>query len=48
MFSSPSKQALSWRLSNHRIYDGGRELKLIVYEKRKGLIRVITGWDYDD
>jgi uncharacterized DUF497 family protein len=25
--------------------DGGRELKLIVYEKRKGLIRVITGWD---
>ena len=23
-------------------------LKLIVYEKRKGLIRVITGWDYDD
>ena len=28
--------------------DGGRELKLIVYEKRKGLIRVITGWDCDD
>ena len=27
--------------------DGGRKLKLIVYEKRKGLIRVITGWDYD-
>lgn len=25
--------------------DGGRRLKLIVYEKRKGLIRVITGWD---
>jgi len=25
--------------------DGGRSLKLIVYEKRKGLIRVITGWD---
>ncbi len=25
--------------------DGGRNLKLIVYEKRKGLIRVITGWD---
>ena len=25
--------------------DGGREVKLIVYEKRKGLIRVITGWD---
>ena len=25
--------------------DGGRALKLIVYEKRKGVIRVITGWD---
>jgi len=25
--------------------DGGRRLKLIVYEKRIGLIRVITGWD---
>ena len=25
--------------------DGGRQLKLIVYEKKKGLIRVITGWD---
>ena len=25
--------------------DGGRKLKLIVYEKRKALIRVITGWD---
>jgi len=25
--------------------DGGRRLKLIVYEKRKDLIRVITGWD---
>jgi len=25
--------------------DGGRRLKLIVYEKRKALIRVITGWD---
>jgi hypothetical protein len=25
--------------------DGGRMLKLIVYEKSKGLIRVITGWD---
>lgn len=25
--------------------DGGRTLKLIVYEKKKGLIRVITGWD---
>ena len=25
--------------------DGGRWLKLIVYEKQKGLIRVITGWD---
>jgi uncharacterized DUF497 family protein len=25
--------------------DGGRKLKLIAYEKRKGLIRVITGWD---
>ena len=39
---------------NKRIYgghqligytDGGRRLKLIVYEKRTGLIRVITGWD---
>jgi len=28
--------------------DGGRLLKLIVYEKRKGLIRVITGWDYEE
>lgn len=25
--------------------DGGRKLKLIVYEKRKGVIRVKTGWD---
>ena len=25
--------------------DSGRKLKLIVYEKRRGLIRVITGWD---
>ena len=25
--------------------DGGRRLKLIVYEKSEGLIRVITGWD---
>jgi len=25
--------------------DGGRRLKLVVFEKRKGLIRVITGWD---
>lgn len=25
--------------------DGGRRLKLIVYEKRRGVIRVITGWD---
>jgi len=25
--------------------DGGRRLKLIVFEKRRGLIRVITGWD---
>jgi len=25
--------------------DGGRALKLIVYEKRKGFIRIITGWD---
>ena len=25
--------------------DGGRRLKLIVYEKRNGLIRVVTGWD---
>jgi hypothetical protein len=25
--------------------DGGRKLKLIVYEKHKGLIRVKTGWD---
>ena len=24
--------------------DGGRLLKLIVYERSKGLIRVITGW----
>jgi len=27
--------------------DGGRKLKLIVFEKQKDLIRVITGWDYD-
>ena len=26
------------------ITDSGRLLKLIVYEKRPGLIRVITGW----
>ena len=25
--------------------DGGRRLKLIVYEKGKDVIRVITGWD---
>ena len=25
--------------------DAGRRLKLIVYEKQKGLLRVITGWD---
>lgn len=25
--------------------DGGRMLKLIVYKKRSGVIRVITGWD---
>ncbi len=25
--------------------DAGRMLRLIVYEKSKGLIRVITGWD---
>ena len=25
--------------------DGGRKLKLIVYEKRKGLLQVKTGWD---
>jgi len=25
--------------------DAGRSLKLIVYEKEKRLIRVITGWD---
>jgi uncharacterized DUF497 family protein len=25
--------------------DGGRKLKLIVHEKRRGLIRVINGWD---
>lgn len=25
--------------------DGGRRLKLIAYEKRKGVIRVKTGWD---
>lgn len=25
--------------------DGGRRLKLIVYEKSAGLLRVITGWD---
>jgi len=27
--------------------DGGRRLKLIVYEKEQNLIRVITGWDHD-
>jgi len=27
------------------ITDGGRLLRLIVYEKRTGVIRVITGWD---
>ena len=25
--------------------DGGRKLKLIVYEPQSGVIRVITGWD---
>ena len=25
--------------------DGGRRLKLILYETRKNVIRVITGWD---
>lgn len=25
--------------------DGGRRLKLIVYEKHRGVIRVVTGWD---
>jgi len=25
--------------------DGGRKLKLIVYERRKARLRVITGWD---
>lgn len=25
--------------------DGGRRLKLIVYERKKDVIRVITGWD---
>lgn len=25
--------------------DAGRKLKLIAYEKRTGLIRVISGWD---
>jgi uncharacterized DUF497 family protein len=25
--------------------DSGRQLKLIVYEKKKNVIRVITGWD---
>ncbi len=25
--------------------DAGRRLKLIVYEKNKALIRVVTGWD---
>ena len=25
--------------------DGGRILKLIIYEKGKNLLRVITGWD---
>lgn len=25
--------------------DGGRKLKLIVHEKHKALLRVITGWD---
>ena len=32
-----------YQLTGHT--DAGRRLKLIVYEKRKGLIRVITGWD---
>lgn len=27
------------------VTDGGRLLKLIVYENRRGVIRVITGWD---
>ena len=27
------------------ITDSGRTLKLIVYEKSQGVIRVITGWD---
>jgi len=26
-------------------HDGGRRLKLIVYEKSKGLILVLTDWD---
>ena len=25
--------------------DGGRRLKLIVYEKRRNLIMIVTGWD---
>jgi len=25
--------------------NGGRQLKVIVYEKRRGLVRVVTGWD---
>ncbi len=25
--------------------DGGRRLKLIVFEKKRGVIRVVTGWD---
>jgi uncharacterized DUF497 family protein len=25
--------------------DGGRLLKLIIYEKKKEVIRVVTGWD---
>jgi hypothetical protein len=25
--------------------DGGRRLKLIVYEKGRGLIKIVTGWD---
>jgi uncharacterized DUF497 family protein len=27
------------------VTDGGRRLKLIVYEKQQRVIRVITGWD---
>ena len=25
--------------------DGGRRLKLIIFEKERGVLRVITGWD---